>query len=36
MKDADGIKPGEYAFRMFVIVGDLSTVLDSMRNLHTP
>ena len=36
MKDADGIKPGEYAFRMFVIVGDLNTVLDSMRNLHTP
>jgi hypothetical protein len=36
MKDADGITPGEYAFRMFVIVGDLNTVLDSMRNLHSP
>ena len=33
--DADGIAPGEYAYRMFVIVGDLNTVRDSMRTLST-
>lgn len=34
--DKDGIAPGEYPFRMFVIVGDLDTVLASMRALHRP
>jgi hypothetical protein len=29
-----GISPGEYAFHMFVIVGDLTTVRDSLRALH--
>ena len=33
--DQDGIAPGEYVFRMFVIVGDLDTVRGSMRALHT-
>jgi hypothetical protein len=32
--DVAGIAPGEYAFRSFVIVGDLETVRDSMRALH--
>jgi hypothetical protein len=32
--DKQGIAPGEYCFRMFVIVGDLNTVRDSMRALH--
>jgi len=32
--DEDGIVPGEYEFRMFVIVGDLNTVRDSMRSLY--
>ena len=31
---AEGIAPGEYAYRMFVIVGDRNTVRDSMRALH--
>ena len=30
----DGIAPGEYPFRMFVIVGDLFNVRDAMRALH--
>jgi hypothetical protein len=30
----DGLAPGEYAFRMFVIVGDLATVRDSLRALR--
>jgi hypothetical protein len=34
MTDKDGIAPGEYPFRMFVIVGDTKTVRDSMRVLH--
>jgi hypothetical protein len=34
LADKNGIAPGEYAFRMFVIVGDVNTVLDSMRALH--
>ncbi|QGJ68377.1 Hypothetical protein PBC10988_0360 [Planctomycetales bacterium 10988] len=29
-----GIEPGPYTFRMFVIVGDLEMVEDSMRKLH--
>ena len=33
--DQNGIAPGEYVFRMFVIVGDLDTVRGSMRTLHT-
>ena len=32
--DKQGIAPGEYPFRMFVIVGDLNTVRDSLRALH--
>ena len=32
--DKNGIAPGEYPFRMFVIVGDLNTVRDSLRALH--
>jgi hypothetical protein len=31
--DPNGIAPGEYPFRMFVIVGDLKTVRDSLRSL---
>ena len=34
--DKNGIAPGEYAYRMFVIVGDLNTVRDSLRALHRP
>ncbi|MFA6545034.1 MAG: hypothetical protein WCS99_11450 [Limisphaerales bacterium] len=33
--DANGIAPGEYSYRMFVIVGDLNTVRDSLRTLST-
>ena len=32
--DAAGIPAGEYPYRMFVLVGDLDTVRDSMRALH--
>ncbi len=32
--NGDGIAPGEYSFRNFVIVGDLSTVKESLRELH--
>jgi hypothetical protein len=32
--DKDGIAPGDYRFRMFVIVGDLATVRNSLRELH--
>ncbi len=31
---SDGLSPGTYSFRMFVIVGDLATVTDAMRALH--
>ena len=31
--DKNGIRPGEYSFRMFVIVGDLTTVRASLRAL---
>ena len=34
VRDAAGIAPGEYPFRMFVIVGDLATITDSLRALH--
>ena len=34
--DKNGIAPGEYAYRMFVIVGELNTVCDSLRVLHHP
>ena len=34
VRDAAGIAPGEYPFRMFVIVGDLATVADSLRALQ--
>ena len=34
IRDAAGIAPGAYPFRMFVIVGDLATVTDSLRALH--
>ena len=32
--DKNGIQPGEYACRMFVIVGDVNTVRDSLRALY--
>ncbi len=32
--DKNGIAPGEYAYRMFVVVGELNTVRDSLRALH--
>ena len=32
--DSREIQPGEYAFRNFVVVGDLSTVAESIRTLH--
>ena len=31
VSDANGIAPGEYAFRNFVLVGDLATVRNSLR-----
>ena len=34
IRDESGIAPGEHPFRMFVIVGDLATVADSLRALH--
>jgi hypothetical protein len=34
LRRADGIEPGDYAFRAFVIVGDLETVRASMRTLQ--
>jgi len=34
MANKDGLAPGEYPFRMFVIVGDLKTVHDSLRALQ--
>jgi len=33
-EDEAGLPAGEYSFRMFVIVGDLGTVHDSLRQLH--
>jgi hypothetical protein len=32
--DKNGIPPGEYAYRMFVIVGDVNTVRNSLRDLY--
>ncbi len=32
--DENGIASGEHEYRMFVIVGDLNTVRDSLRSLH--
>jgi hypothetical protein len=34
IKDKDGIPPGDYQFRMFVVVGDLETVRKSMIELY--
>ena len=34
VRDAAGIPAGDYLFRMFVLVGDLATVTDSLRALH--
>ncbi|MDB6174905.1 MAG: hypothetical protein JWL59_4216 [Chthoniobacteraceae bacterium] len=34
IREKDGIAPGDYPFRMFVIVGDLATVTGSLRTLH--
>jgi len=34
LTDKSGITPGEYPFRMFVIVGDLATVRENLRELH--
>lgn len=33
LTDPTGIRPADYSFRMFVLVGDLQTVRDSMRSL---
>lgn len=32
---ANGVRPGEYSFRSFVVVGDLETVRQSLIRLHT-
>ncbi|MEQ1826544.1 MAG: hypothetical protein ABL921_11390 [Pirellula sp.] len=34
VRDQEGIAPGAYPFRMFVLVGDLMTVRESLRALH--
>ena len=34
LHDDRGIAPGDYAFRMFVVVGDLASVTDGLRALH--
>jgi hypothetical protein len=34
LSDRDGIAPGDYSFRMFVIVGDLAAVTEGLRALH--
>jgi hypothetical protein len=34
VRDQAGLKPGEYPFRMFVIVGNEKTVCDGLRTLH--
>jgi hypothetical protein len=34
LRDSAGIAPGEYSFRMFVIVGDLTMVTEALRALH--
>ena len=34
IRNPEGVKPGEYAFRTFVVVGDLKTVAKSLRTLH--
>ena len=34
IRDTQGVPPGEYSFRTFVLVGDLPMVTDSMRALH--
>lgn len=34
IRNAQGVPPGDYSFRTFVIVGDLPAVTDSLRTLH--
>ncbi len=34
LRDAHGLAPGDYPFRMFVIIGDLAKVSESLRALH--
>ncbi|MGB8167642.1 MAG: hypothetical protein WCF18_09125 [Chthoniobacteraceae bacterium] len=34
LRDGDGIAPGDYRFRMLVVIGDLANVTDSLRALH--
>lgn len=34
LQSAEGVSPGEYAFRTFVIVGDLGSVTQSLHALH--
>jgi len=34
LRDSGGIAPGDYSFRMFVIVGDLAMVTDALCALH--
>ena len=34
VRDPEGVEPGEFVFRTFVIVGDVATVRQSLRALH--
>ena len=34
VRDKEGLAPGAYPFRMFVLVGNLMTVRESLRGLH--
>lgn len=34
IRDPQGVKPGDYSYRMFVIVGDKATVTKSLQALH--
>jgi hypothetical protein len=33
IRDLESVKPGDYPFRMFVVVGDLKAVTKSLRTL---
>jgi hypothetical protein len=34
VRDTKGVEPGDYSFRVFVVVADLATVTQSLRSLH--
>jgi hypothetical protein len=34
VRDTQGVEPGDYSFRIFVVVGDLAIVTKSLRALH--